>query len=654
MPHPSVSVVIRTLNEEQWIGPLLVALRRQTLADLEIILVDSGSSDGTREIAAQHCDHVLDIQTDSFSYGYALNFGTARARGELVAILSAHTLPLHDRWIAALSAPFGSDIAASGLALTYGKQRGNHISKLSECVDFHRQFPDRPRRQRGRDYFCNNANALIRRDLWQRRPFDETLPGLEDMAWAKHWMDQGFEIEYVAEAGILHIHDESWKQIHRRFRRETAAARMSRLAVSTTGGIVAAEVKAFGADLLEVIRRRTPAAAAQAARYRYWKTRGTLDGLRAPIQLATSEQRAQGDAHYRALEVQGENRARMVRHRLAALKPNEVLIRVSYVGICQTDLEVLRATLGYFRDGTAQWPLVPGHEYSGVIVRTGANVETLRPGDAVVGECILSCGVCAECLANRQTACRQRREVGVVNYNGACAEFLVLPARFVHRLPEGASLLSACSIEPLAVAIKGLRRLGLRQAREAGRSRVLVVGAGGLGNLCAQVAHHLGHRVTVVDRITQRLEYLEAICEATHTTLPSNLERFEYVIESTGALEAAEILLSGAASGSSVLFLGFPYGLLKWNVEQLVAQDKRFIGSVGSDYEAFEAAIRTLPALDLAPFNETVLDLQDWEAAYGLHESKRHLKIKLRVAPQSESALSPHLSIVSQIAGQPA
>ena len=650
MPSPVISLVIRTLNEERWLEPLLIALRGQSIPDLELILVDSGSVDGTKAVAARYCDLVLDIETDSFSYGYALNHGIARSHGDLVAILSAHTLPMHELWIASLAAPFGTDVAASGLALTYGMQRGHAVTKRSEHTDFSRHFGDKARRQRGREYFCNNANSLIRRDLWAQHQFDPRLPGLEDMAWAKHWMDRGLEVEYVPTAGILHIHEESWPQIYRRFQRETVAARMSNIPVPGPVALAVAEARGLGRDVIDAVRDGRLAEIGQAARYRYWKTRGTLDGRNTPLEGAGDLVAEEGRAEYRALQVQAENHAQMVVHRLPLLRPNEVLIRVSFVGICQTDLEILRSTLGYFHDGTAKLPLVPGHEYAGIVVRKGANVESLKIGDAVVGECILSCGVCAECLANRQTGCCQRREVGVVNYDGACAEFLVLPARFVHRLPEGMSLLSACSVEPLAVAVKGLRRLGLTQAREAGRSRVLVIGAGALGNLCAQVASHFGHRVTVMDRMTERLKHLERICEATVTEPPA-LDKFEYVIEATGSLEAAELALRKTPNGCSVLFLGFPYGQFKWNLEHLVAQDKRLVGSVGSDYETFEAAIRLLPALDLRPFDEKVLDLDDWEAAYRCHESKQYLKIKLRVARPSASAVGPGVQLAPAEAG---
>lgn len=629
MPGLSIAVVIRAFNEERWLEPLLKGLRAQTVRDVRLTLVDSGSVDRTRAIGGQYCDDVLDIETDSFSYGYALNHAIERVDADLIAVVSAHTLPMHDRWLERLAEPFGDRLDNCNLALTYGKQRGNVVTKLAEHSDFARLFPDKSRRQRPPDYFCNNANALIRRDLWVRRPFDLALPGLEDQAWAKYWMDQGFEIEYVADAGIIHIHEETSAQIYRRFKRESQAARMSGLETPNSVSVFVGETWRAVVDVAKATASGRMHDAREAITYRYWKARGTVDGIN---RLPSSENAEPGQATYQALVVKGHGQAELVSRRLQRLRPNEVLIRVSYVGICQTDLEVLHQTLGYYRDGVARLPLVPGHEYSGVVVEKGANVEGVGVGDHVVGECILSCGVCDECLGNRQTACRQRREVGVVNFDGACAEYLVLPARFVHKLPADLSMISACTVEPLAVVLKGLRRLGLRDARTAGQSNVLVVGAGAIGNLCSQVGKYLGHRVTTIDRVAERLGLLEAVCESTSTALPP-LGQFQYFIEATGSPDVARVLVDQTPNSADVLFLGFPYAQLVWDLEQLVARDKRFVGSVGSDYDTFEAAIAVLPHLDLSSFDNSVVDIRDWERAYELHESRRHLKIKLRVSP---------------------
>jgi threonine dehydrogenase-like Zn-dependent dehydrogenase len=630
MNRPRLSVLIRTLNEQRWLEPLLRSLRAQTLPGIEVVVVDSGSTDGTVEVARRHADKVLEILADSFSFGYALNVGVAACTADLVAIVSAHTLPMSDGWLEALSAPFGDDPSRSNVVLAYGMQRGRDTSHYAECRDMEERFPDRSDQQSEGDWFCNNANSLIRKDLWSIHPFDETLSGLEDIAWARHWTAKGLSVKYVAEGGVYHIHEETWPQVYNRFRREAIALGMMGLPGEGAVAISLGEAARSVRDAAACAARFRWDEAAGSILYRWWKTKGTIDGQRVGRTLATAPELADA-TQYHALEIRGDGKAGIVTRDLPDVKPNEVLIRVAYVGICQTDLEVLHQTLGYYRQGRAQLPIIPGHEYSGVVARVGANVRSLKPGDPVVGECILSCGSCSHCLANRLTACGHRREVGVINYDGGCADYVLLAARFVHRLPDGFPLLTACTVEPLAVVIKGFQRVGLRPAREVGRRRVLVVGAGAIGNLCCQAAAHWGHVVEVVDPHEERRGNLGTVCEKTHAQLPE-LGGFDYIIEATGVLEVGEKVLTTTAAGCHLLFLGFPYGTMHWNLEGLVANDLRAVGSVGSNFETFEAAIEMLPHLNFDVFNHHVLDFWDWGSAYDLQKAKKHLKIKLRIA----------------------
>jgi rhamnosyltransferase len=108
------------------------------------------------------------------------------------------------------------------VALTYGKQRGNETSKYSEEQLFRQWFPDGL--PAGQEHpFCNNANAAIRRSLWQHLPYDETLPGLEDLDWANRVMQQGYTVQYVPDAEIIHVHQETPAGIYRRYLREGMA-----------------------------------------------------------------------------------------------------------------------------------------------------------------------------------------------------------------------------------------------------------------------------------------------------------------------------------------------------------------------------------------------------------------------------------------------
>lgn len=213
-----VSVVIRCCNEEQHIGRLLDGILRQTVKDLEVIVVDSGSTDGTLDIVSRYPVRVVPISPEAFSFGRALNLGCSAARGEFIIIASAHVYPVYVTWIESLLVPF-LDLQ---VALVYGKQRGNEVTQYSEHQILAHWF--REQSNPNQTYpFCNNANAAIRRAVWNQMAYDEKLTGLEDLDWAKRAMQAGHKIAYSAEAEIVHVHNESPLQIYNRYRREAIA-----------------------------------------------------------------------------------------------------------------------------------------------------------------------------------------------------------------------------------------------------------------------------------------------------------------------------------------------------------------------------------------------------------------------------------------------
>ena len=216
----SCSIVIRAYNEEKHIGRLLEGIRRQTLQDVEIILVDSGSTDGTVSVAELFGARIVRIPSAEFTFGRSLNLGLRSATRDLVVIASAHVYPVYPDWLETLLHPFEDD----KVALTYGKQRGPEFAKFSEQQIFHQWYPDTSKPEQD-TAFCNNANAAIRRSLWEKNPYDETLTGLEDLAWAKWAKDFGYAIAYVAEAEIVHVHNETPRGVYNRYRREAMALR---------------------------------------------------------------------------------------------------------------------------------------------------------------------------------------------------------------------------------------------------------------------------------------------------------------------------------------------------------------------------------------------------------------------------------------------
>jgi glycosyltransferase involved in cell wall biosynthesis len=218
MDSPRISIIIRCYNEAEHIGKLLHGIEKQSLQDYEIVLVDSGSTDGTLEIAESFgVENIVYIDPENFSFGRALNRGCEQASGTFCVIASAHVYPKRDDWLEQLIAKFDENIG-----LVYGKQRGNKITTFSENQIFKQWFPDHDIDCQNHP-FCNNANAAIRRELWEEFPYDEQLTGLEDVDWAKRIQKAGYDISYSSEAEIVHVHDETAKQVFNRYRREAYA-----------------------------------------------------------------------------------------------------------------------------------------------------------------------------------------------------------------------------------------------------------------------------------------------------------------------------------------------------------------------------------------------------------------------------------------------
>ncbi|MBC2835117.1 glycosyltransferase [Paragemmobacter straminiformis] len=217
---PKISIIIRSYNEEQHIGRLLHGLEMQNMRDFEIILVDSGSTDSTVPIAERYGVQIVRIPKAEFSFGRALNLGCAVAKGEFLLFASAHVYPLRRDWLERIIAPFED----SSIAISYGRQVGNEVTRFSEHEVFKSWFPAQSVRHQAHN-FCNNANCAVRRSLWEQQHYDETLTGLEDLAWAKGVRTRGGQIAYVAEAVIAHVHQETWSRVRNRYRREAIALR---------------------------------------------------------------------------------------------------------------------------------------------------------------------------------------------------------------------------------------------------------------------------------------------------------------------------------------------------------------------------------------------------------------------------------------------
>lgn len=213
-----ISIVIRCFNEAEHIGRLLEGVYQQTVTDAEVIVVDSGSTDGTMSIVAKYPAKTASIRPEDFSFGRSLNIGCTEATGDVIVVASAHVYPMYKDWLERMVAPFSDP----QVAVTYGGQRGDETTKFSERQVLAKWFPDKPNLHQDGP-FCNNANAAIRRSVWEQLRYDESLTGLEDIECAKRAMDLGYSVSYAGDAKVVHVHNESPRRIYNRYRREAIA-----------------------------------------------------------------------------------------------------------------------------------------------------------------------------------------------------------------------------------------------------------------------------------------------------------------------------------------------------------------------------------------------------------------------------------------------
>ena len=195
------SIIIRTKNEERWIKQCLKAIFAQSFTNFEVIIVDNQSTDHTVLKAGEFpIEKVLTV--DEYLPGKALNVGIAASKGDYIVCLSAHCIPSDSFWLASLVEVINSNQNVAGC---YGRQAPMTFTSPADRRDLLLVF-GLDKKVQTNDSFFHNANSIIRRDLWDREPFDETVTNIEDRVWARKMLDAGFEIHYQPKACVYHWH----------------------------------------------------------------------------------------------------------------------------------------------------------------------------------------------------------------------------------------------------------------------------------------------------------------------------------------------------------------------------------------------------------------------------------------------------------------
>ncbi len=198
---PTISIIIRTKNEERWIGHCLKKIYQQDFKDFEIILVDNNSTDQTIQIAKKFLiSKILNIK--KFIPGKALNDGIKESTGDYIVCLSAHCIPKENNWLSNLVKNFENN---KDLAGVYGRQLPLSFTPDIDKRDLLIVF-GLDKRIQINDYFFHNANSIIPREIWRKFPFDEKVTNIEDRVWGKEVIDAGYKIIYEPNAAVYHHH----------------------------------------------------------------------------------------------------------------------------------------------------------------------------------------------------------------------------------------------------------------------------------------------------------------------------------------------------------------------------------------------------------------------------------------------------------------
>ncbi len=314
--------------------------------------------------------------------------------------------------------------------------------------------------------------------------------------------------------------------------------------------------------------------------------------------------------------------------------PDEVLVQPKRCGICGSDYDLLEGE--YILP--ISYPVIPGHEWSGVVVEAGKQVKDFRTGDRVVGECAVGCGACKLCKSGYVNCCPVGDHFGFT-LDGAMAEFVKVKAAWLHKLPHNLSLKEGALIEPFTVGYYSICAIG----RVDGGDTVLVSGGGTIGLSALIAAKGMGARVILAEPLSNRRNLAkelgaEAVVDPYQEDFVEKVkdltrgEGADVVIEAAGVDDSLKTVLDLAGYAARVSFVGInlketlPVGLGKIQKKGLNVK-----GIVGSPY-VWEKALKFLsqvkPNLSLVNTHEFTID--EAKQAFGLaRKADQCVKVQL-------------------------
>ncbi len=308
----------------------------------------------------------------------------------------------------------------------------------------------------------------------------------------------------------------------------------------------------------------------------------------------------------------------------------EVLVKVKAVGICGSDLRMFK-----YADANRRGNYILGHELSGEIVDMGEKVHGFKKGDRVAAEICIGCAICRYCRKGLVNLCENLNEIGVT-MNGGMAEYVAVPARNIHRIPDSLSFEVATFADPLACSIRGLELAGIERG-----SWVAILGPGTIGLLATKVAREIRRaKVIVTGTNENRLELANKL-GAEHTFNIRNSDPIkeilqisdggvDYTFEATGDPSALQQAIYMTRKNGSIVIMTV-HKEIQIDMEPVIRNELKLFGSICYNYKEFDQAVDLLAKnkIDVTPLIGHTFPLKEADKAFDFCFSRKGVKIIL-------------------------
>ena len=317
-------------------------------------------------------------------------------------------------------------------------------------------------------------------------------------------------------------------------------------------------------------------------------------------------------------------------------KRNEVLIKVSAAGICGTDIHIKHDQSFYTP------PVILGHEYSGIVVETGPDVQDIQADDKVVSPATAYCGQCYQCKTGHMNRCTasDKRILGVSLANGAFAQYLTVPEYILHKIPAGVSMEEAALSEPTACVVHAI----VEATPICPGDVVVVQGPGTMGLLATQVAKAMGAGKVLITGVSSdrwRLDIAEKIGADVTIDVQSNPEAVQtvkditdglgadVVIEASGACIACNQALEFVKAAGHVSLVGVRGMSTEIDLDLMIEKELTMTGTWGTLPSSWVTTLRLMGSrkIDVSPLITHKLKLDKWEKGFELMETQQAIKV---------------------------